>query len=123
MYELKVKTHFDAAHRLVDYEGKCNRLHGHRWEVEVCIRGETLDSRGILIDFGEVKKLVKGFVDEKLDHDFLNTRIPERNPTAEFLARWLWEWLANLFVEFTPPVELASVEVWESPESSVKYEP
>jgi 6-pyruvoyltetrahydropterin/6-carboxytetrahydropterin synthase len=50
MYRLQVKTHFDAAHRLVDYNGKCNRLHGHRWDVEVGVQGPTLDDRNMLVD-------------------------------------------------------------------------
>lgn len=134
MYRLRVKTHFDAAHTLKDYLGKCQRLHGHRWVVECCFEGEQLDSKNMLVDFALVKKLVGGFLDEKLDHYFLNDQLKEDHPTAEFVARWLFERIANRLRDVhTPPldhswldafkrgVKLVQVTVCESPECCVEY--
>ena len=50
MYELTISEEFEAAHRLPDYDGKCCRLHGHNWRVEVAVRGKQLDASGLLID-------------------------------------------------------------------------
>ncbi len=117
MYELKVKSHFDAAHYILDYEGKCSREHGHRWGVEVCLEGETLDARNMLIDFKDVKDVLDEEVLYWLDHHQLNKQLREENVTAEFLARWIYERLKGKF----DPVELSWVAVWESPDCGVRY--
>jgi len=117
MYELKVKTHFDAAHQLMDYKGKCNRLHGHRWDVEVVLCGKLLDRRNMLVDFADVKNGLKELIDGNLDHFCLNETLKEPNPTAEYLAHWLYDRIPLT----VGTGRLVSVEVWESPECSVKY--
>ena len=61
MFKLRVKKHFDSAHCIADYAGKCSRMHGHRWDVEVVLGGEKLDAMNILVDFSEVKKMMKYF--------------------------------------------------------------
>jgi 6-pyruvoyltetrahydropterin/6-carboxytetrahydropterin synthase len=71
MFELKIVTHFAAAHQLKMVAEKCENLHGHNWKVEVCLKGEKLTSAGILMDFGEVKKEVADIMSH-LDHKFLN---------------------------------------------------
>ncbi|KKL04030.1 hypothetical protein LCGC14_2620190, partial [marine sediment metagenome] len=58
MYTLKVKTHFDAAHYIKDYQGKCSREHGHRWIIELFLAGNNLDNLNMLVDFGEVKDVL-----------------------------------------------------------------
>ncbi|HIJ68423.1 MAG TPA: 6-carboxytetrahydropterin synthase, partial [Deltaproteobacteria bacterium] len=55
LFEVKVISSFAAAHNLKDFRGKCENLHGHNWKVEVVLRGKSLESNGILVDFGEVK--------------------------------------------------------------------
>lgn len=74
IYELKTHAHFDAAHFLTDYFGKCENLHGHRWNVEVSICSDDLKGdgteKGMVCDFGRFKNLVKEIVDE-FDHTFL----------------------------------------------------
>jgi len=122
MFREQVKTHFDAAHYLRDYEGKCSREHGHRWEVEVCIQGEELDDKNMLVDFGIVKKYVDDIVDRFLDHHQINETLSEPNPTAEFLAQWLYNKLQNMH-EPSGKWELVRVTVWESPNCCVKYSP
>lgn len=117
MYTLKVRTHFDAAHYLKNYIGKCHRTHGHRWDVEIAIQGDTLDSMNMLVDFSIVKRSMKQLIDETLDHYSLNDTLKEPNPTAEFIAKWIYEHIP--LDEFA---SLLSVTVWESPECSVCYE-
>ena len=92
MYELTVKTVFSAAHSLRDYDGPCSNLHGHNWVVEVIVCGEGLKHNGMLVDFGEIKKLTSEVL-SRLDHTNLNEVPPfdKTNPTSENLARWLYE--------------------------------
>jgi len=71
MYELKVITHFAAAHQLKMVGEKCENMHGHNWKIEICLTGETLNAAGVLMDFGEIKQHVSEVM-TKLDHKFLN---------------------------------------------------
>ena len=72
---------FDAAHHLDNYEGKCNQLHGHTYQIEVWVKGneEQLDKAGILWDFGKLKKIIKEF-----DHNGDLTIEMGMNSTAEY---------------------------------------
>ena len=63
MYTLKVEGAFEAAHRVVNYPGKCDRLHGHNWKVEAVVRGTELDELGMLVDFKAIKNALKGVLD------------------------------------------------------------
>jgi len=92
MYELTVETEFSAAHSLAGYEGPCAQLHGHNYRVIVHIAGEELDDRGMLLDFGEIKRLCESFVGE-LDHRHLNElpAFADQNPTSENIARHIFE--------------------------------
>jgi 6-pyruvoyltetrahydropterin/6-carboxytetrahydropterin synthase len=113
MYELRVKDHFDAAHYLADYNGPCRNIHGHRWEVEVCIKGADLDRCNMLIDFKEIKSRLKPLINI-LDHNgFLNDNLNTPNPTAELIAKWFFD---HLSLE-----GLYSVIIWESPECSITW--
>jgi 6-pyruvoyltetrahydropterin/6-carboxytetrahydropterin synthase len=116
MYRLRVKTHFDAAHKLDNYEGKCSNLHGHRWKVEVFVKGEKLNETGLLLDFSNLKSKLNSIVEE-LDHAFLNEIKEIGNPTAENLSRYVYQRLR----EFQVSVKLEKVRVWESPESWAEY--
>ena len=71
MYRLRVKAHFDAAHRLENYKGKCSQIHGHRWKVEVFVKGKKPNETGLLIDFSILKSKLDKVV-ETLDHRYLN---------------------------------------------------
>lgn len=121
MYQLKVKGHFDAAHQLDGYAGKCYNLHGHRWDVEVCLQGKKLDKVNMLVDFTQVKTFMKDIFDGYLDHNYLNETLDEGNPTAEFLAEWFYVVLSEQIEVGKSGVELVSVTIWESPECSVTY--
>jgi len=123
MYRLQVKTHFDAAHFLRDYEGKCRRMHGHRWEVEVYIQGKKLDDKNMLIDFAEVKSNLKELLDESLDHYCLNDSLHEANPTAEFLAKWVFDNFLLIYFGGSNGLKVVRTCVWESPDCCVKFSP
>jgi 6-pyruvoyltetrahydropterin/6-carboxytetrahydropterin synthase len=117
MYQLDVETHFDAAHYIKDYTGKCARMHGHRWTVVVALAGEKLDEMNILIDFSTVKLTLKSIIDEHLDHYQLNDSLGVPNLTAEYLAKWLFDQckarILNLVVLY--------VKIWESPDCCATY--
>ena len=125
MYSLSIKTHFDAAHYIRDYEGKCARLHGHRWDVELLFQGKKLQSNNILLDFSVLKSYLKKLVDDKLDHYCLNETLNEENVTAEFLAAYVFKMVDDcIFHKVAEAVELrlALVRVWESPDCYVQYD-
>lgn len=84
---------FDAAHFLTDYYGKCEKLHGHTYKLQVTVTGD-LGSNGLLLDFVLLKKIVKDKVLSKLDHSHLNDHFP--NPTSELVANWIWQQLEPL---------------------------
>jgi 6-pyruvoyltetrahydropterin/6-carboxytetrahydropterin synthase len=119
MYELSVKSHFDAAHALHGYPGECRELHGHTWDVEVTVSGAKLDGVGIVYDFKDLKADLAGILDS-YDHAFLNEVPPfdELNPTAENLARVVFEKLEE---SVGPAVDVVSVSVWESPIARITY--
>lgn len=121
MYELTVSVDFEAAHRIEKYPGKCNRLHGHNWSVEVNVVGTVLNDLGMLIDFRELKQEVNAVI-MQLDHIYLNEMpaFQEQNPTAENIARYIYEELEKRAV-FTKDIKLQSIKVWESPRSAVTY--
>ncbi len=113
MFELSVKTHFSAAHRLPGYQGSCSNAHGHNWDVEVCVRGEQLDRLGMLIDFRQLRKQVTETL-QPFDHSDLNT-LPEFSvtpPTSEHIARYLFEALSAQLD--SPSCRVHRVTVWET---------
>lgn len=122
MFELTIIVDFEAAHFIRDYPGKCSRLHGHNWKVEVAVCGNKLNQLGMLIDFHDLKAEVKNVIDT-LDHRYLNELQPFdiTNPTAENIAKYIYEQLINrsTFIETTVRVQF--VKVWESTHSAVAY--
>lgn len=116
MYRLRIERQFDAAHRLVGYKGKCSKLHGHTWKVEVFVIGKELDKTGILVDFGVIKNKL-GEITDKLDHSFLNDNKEIGNPTAEHISRYIFQNLKDL----TEAVRVDKIRVWESPSSWCEY--
>jgi 6-pyruvoyltetrahydropterin/6-carboxytetrahydropterin synthase len=120
MYELKIVTDFAAAHRLNNFYGKCESLHGHNWKVEVFLRGDRLDEAGLVKDFGVVKAKAREVLGE-LDHKFLNDlpAFREQNPSSENLARYLFERLVAALNDDN--VQINRVSVWESDTSCASY--
>ena len=121
MFELTINVNFEAAHYINNYPGKCSRLHGHNWKVEVNIYGNKLDELGMLIDFHDLKAAVNKIM-LTLDHYCLNEIEPfcRINPTAENIAKYIYEQLIET-VEFDQNVKLRSVRVWESLNSAAAY--
>ena len=120
MYELKVITQFAAAHRLENFNGKCEGLHGHNWKVEVFLAGEGLDQAGLLMDFGVVKAKAREVMEE-IDHKYLNelAAFKDQNPSSENLARYLFQRLSAVIND--AGVRVFRVSVWESDTSCASY--
>ena len=91
-YELIVKADFGAAHRLREYKGKCERLHGHNWKLDIYLAADGLDQEGMVMDFVDAKAAVRKVL-EKYDHYNLNEVPPfdGLNPTSENIARVIAE--------------------------------
>ncbi|OGI03511.1 MAG: 6-carboxytetrahydropterin synthase QueD [Candidatus Melainabacteria bacterium GWF2_37_15] len=116
MFELSVESHFSSAHRLLNYEGKCENVHGHNWKVEITIAGETLDKSGMLIDF----KILKSTLDEvldKLDHKDLNSleELKGISPSSENIAKFIYDELKQQLPQLT------QVAVWETEKAKAVY--
>ncbi|MCC7197699.1 6-carboxytetrahydropterin synthase QueD [Candidatus Peregrinibacteria bacterium] len=92
MFVTKIFT-FDSAHFLTNYYGKCERMHGHTYTLEVTLEGDV-QSNGLIIDFVVLKRIVKKHVLDKLDHQTLNDVI--ENPSAERVVLWIWDQLKDL---------------------------
>ena len=105
---------FDAAHNLVDYHGKCERLHGHTYRLRVVLEGEP-DAEGMIMDFLELKAIVKERVLSQLDHSYINDIIQQ--PSAENIALWIWGELEGRVRRDN--CELYEVHVWETADSRV----
>jgi 6-pyruvoyltetrahydropterin/6-carboxytetrahydropterin synthase len=126
MYEISVEESFAAGHSLRGYEGKCERVHGHNYRVRVTFEGEQLDSRGLLLDFSEVKRLMRGLI-ERWDHRFLNDVPPfdVLNPSAENMAKYFYEELARGLQAGARevPICVAEVKIWETDTATATYRP
>jgi 6-pyruvoyltetrahydropterin/6-carboxytetrahydropterin synthase len=110
---LDVEFTFAAAHRLPRYDGPCFRTHGHNYRFAVAIEGEVDPRSGMIADFGDIKRVVKERVLDRVDHQNLNELL--ENPTAENIARWIWEALV-------PALRgLCEVRLHEIPDSCVTY--
>ena len=120
MYELSIKTYFSAAHHLRNYSGKCANQHGHNWQVEVFCKCEKLNDVGMGIDFVDLKREVNSLLDG-LDHTDLNELeyFKEHNPTAENIARYLYDQLSNKLDDIR--VKVSRVVVHETENYSASY--
>lgn len=120
-YELTVEDTFAAAHNLREYEGECEKLHGHNWRVRVCLSAGGLDDLGMVADFRDVKAAL-GEVLAALDHEYLNEVAPfdAVNPTTENLCRYIAEQLQG---RLPSRVSVRRVTCWESAKCSASYTP
>jgi 6-pyruvoyltetrahydropterin/6-carboxytetrahydropterin synthase len=120
MYELRVITYFAAAHQLRHFRGKCEKLHGHNWKIEVYIEGEELNDIGLLIDFKDVKNATSKIL-EGLDHSFLNELPPfkDQNPSSENIAAYIFRELGNELNDTR--IKVSKVTAWESDFASATY--
>jgi len=121
MYVVSVQAHYDSAHFLRNYHGKCERLHGHRYVVEIALATNMLNESGIAFDFVVVKRHLRELADG-LDHENLNDLEPflEVEPSAENQAKYFWDELKR-----TLPAPVAAAllytRVWETPTQWAQY--
>lgn len=105
---------FDAAHVLPWHAGRCRNLHGHTYRLEVAVEG-PIGANGIVIDFADLDEIVRREVIDRFDHCYLNDLLD--NPTAELIAADAWKSLE------AAGLELSSLRLWETPDSSVELLP
>ena len=122
MYQVRVEDEFSAAHFLSHYRGKCENLHGHNYKVRLWAQGEKLDEGGMLVDFSLLKKALKEAL-ASLDHSNLNDmEIFHNDPSAERIARFVFEKLKELLPSFgIDSVLLYAVDVFENERSMARY--
>lgn len=121
MFVVSVQAHYDSAHYLRNYQGKCERLHGHRYVVELALAANELDTAGIAFDFVIVKRELRELAD-RLDHENLNDLEPftELEPSAENQAKWFYDELKRrLPPEFAKAI--LYTRVWETPTQWAQY--
>lgn len=120
MYEVSVTSRFSAAHQLAEFEGGCERLHGHNWKVEVSVRAATLDEAGLVMDFRELKKQTEEAI-RTLDHSFLNEleHFKTVNPSSENIARYLFDAISRKVNDGR--LSVSGVKAWESDNSCASF--
>jgi 6-pyruvoyltetrahydropterin/6-carboxytetrahydropterin synthase len=120
MYELTVTAEFSAAHAIRDYNGPCERMHGHNYLVQVVVAGEHVNAQGLLVDFRDLKKALANVLD-RLDHRNLNEleAFHDSSPTSEVIARYIYDELAGQINQLG--ARLTRVTVWETATASASY--
>ena len=120
MYELKVITDFAAAHKLRNFRGECEKLHGHNWRIEVVLSGDRLNEAGLLIDFKDVKTAANDIL-EDLDHSYLNDlpQFKNENPSSENIAAYLFQRLSSELNK--SHLKVTKVTAWESDSACASY--
>ena len=121
MYVVSVQAHYDSAHFLRNYKGKCENLHGHRYVVEVALQSEGLNEAGLAYDFVDVKKHLRALADS-LDHQNLNDLPPfdEIEPSAENQARFFFDELRERLPDGMKDA-LLYTRIWETPTQYAQY--
>jgi len=131
MYSVTKRIEFCYGHRLLNHDGVCKHLHGHNAVVEVEVRAAALDDRNMVCDFGDIKRVVKGWIDRELDHRMLlrsddplvmplqaagePVYLLDTNPTVERIARLIFDFAK------AQGFPVARVRVWETPTSFAEY--
>jgi 6-pyruvoyltetrahydropterin/6-carboxytetrahydropterin synthase len=131
MFRVTREIDFCYGHRLLNYEGKCRYLHGHNGRAVIVLESATLDSRGMVLDFSEIKQVVSRWIDNNLDHRMILCRddpavgvlqklgeplhLIDANPTAENIAKLIFEFAAG---QGFPVVE---THLWETPQCYATY--
>lgn len=131
MYRVTKRIDFCYGHRLLDYDGACKHPHGHNAVAEIEVRTDQLDVRDMVADFGDIKRLVKGWIDRELDHKMILRRddplvaplqalgepvyLLDSNPTVERIAKLIFDEGRAL------GLDVVSVRVWETPTAYASY--
>jgi 6-pyruvoyltetrahydropterin/6-carboxytetrahydropterin synthase len=120
MYVINVRSHYDSAHFLRNYHGKCENLHGHRYEVEAALFFEEVGEGGMAFDFTIAKRALREITGE-LDHQNLNELPPflEQETSAENQARYIFDQLRQRMGEAGE--HLLYIRVWETPNQWAQY--
>ena len=130
-FKVTRQIEFCYGHRLLNYDGKCKHLHGHNGLLEIVVAAESLDPRGMVIDFGDIKDVVKGWVDANMDHQMILGKddpilnilqdlnepvyVMDENPTAENIAKHIHE------VAQKAGLNVLETRLWETPSSYASY--
>ena len=133
MYRVTKEIRFCYGHRLLNYDGKCRHLHGHNGLVEIELSAPSLDPRGMVMDFEDIKRAVQTWIDRELDHKMLINRadpllptlqtsqepcfVIEGNPTAEAIAKLIYDYAKSHGFPVT------RVTLWETDSSFATYQP
>lgn len=131
MFRVTQEIEFCYGHRLLNYEGKCRFLHGHNGKAVIILEGKSLDHRGILADFSDIRRLMTGWIETNLDHRMiLNDADPiapllkqqgeplylmPANPTSENIAKVIYDQAKSL------ELPVCEVSLWESYRSCASY--
>ncbi len=131
MYKVTKDIHFCYGHRLLNYDGKCAHPHGHNGKIEIELESSTLDKRGMVYDFGDIKEIIHRWVDKELDHRMILkkedplTKILKdlgepyfemnENPTAEALAKLVFDYAKS------KKLPISKVTFWETTSSCATY--
>jgi len=131
MYSVTKRIDFCYGHRLLDYGGICKHPHGHNASAEIEVRTEALDTRNMVCDFSDIKRIVKGWIDRELDHKMILRRddplvaplvalgepvhLVDSNPTVELIARLIFTYAKD------QGFHVVKVRVWETPTSFATY--
>ena len=131
MHKVTTSIEFCYGHRLVRHQGKCRYLHGHNGRIEVDVESDGTDELGMVMDFGDLRDVVKSWIDENIDHRMVLTRddpfvtamrdlkesvyLLDDNPTAENLSRHIFEQVRR------QGLRVSEVRLWETPSSFASY--
>ena len=123
MYEVTVEDTFAAGHYLRNYKGKCENPHGHNYKIRVTLAGAELDKAGLLLDFKDLKDVMKHAID-RLDHQMINDIEPFTvlNPSAENLAKYFYDETSKHLAAVTSGrVKVKDATVFETDVTTAKY--
>jgi 6-pyruvoyltetrahydropterin/6-carboxytetrahydropterin synthase len=123
MFEVTVEDTFAAGHYLRNYKGKCENPHGHNYRVRVTLAGQELDQAGLLLDFKNLREVMKPVID-RLDHQMINDLEPftKLNPSAENLAKYFYdETNARMKLQSNGRVFVKTVKIFETDETTATY--
>ena len=123
MFQITVDETFSAGHALRGYKGKCENPHGHNYKVRVTLAGEELDKAGLLLDFKDLKDVMKHVID-RLDHQMINDIAPFTvlNPSAENLAKYFYDETNTRLRSVTNGrVLVRDVTIFETDTTTAKY--
>jgi 6-pyruvoyltetrahydropterin/6-carboxytetrahydropterin synthase len=131
LYNVSKEIHFCYGHRLLNYDSKCAHPHGHNGKIEIELRSDKLDKRGMVFDFGDIKEIVQQWVDKELDHKMILRKddplvdilkkmnepffLMNDNPTAESLAKLIYDYAKS------KTLPISRVTFWETASSSASY--